>query len=220
MVWKPSPRTPLAAIAVQKIVDEVARANNCAGVFSLCVGGADDIGERMLADNRLPLISATGSCGMGRRVAEVVGRRLGRTILELGGNNAIVITPSADLELAVRATAFAAVGTAGQRCTTARRLIVHKSIHDNVVERLTRDLSPGADRRPLGRQRADGPADRRACRRNDDGRSRCRCGQGGKIIHGGKRLPRPGFFVEPALGPGQRQRCRSSARKPSPRSST
>src|SRR5262249_6722582 len=116
MIWKPSPRTPLTAIAVQRIVDGVAKANACEGVFNLCIGGADDIGERMLRDHRLPLISATGSCRMGRRVGEVVGRRLGRAILELGGNNAIIIAPSADLELAIRATVFAAVGTAGQRC--------------------------------------------------------------------------------------------------------
>ena len=92
MIWKPSPLTPLTAIAVQDIVDDVATANGCEGVFNLCIGGTDDIGERMLADHRLPLISATGSCRMGRRVGEVVGRRLGRALLELGGNNAIIIT--------------------------------------------------------------------------------------------------------------------------------
>ena len=136
MIWKPSPLTPLTAIAVQEIVNDVAQSNGCEGVFNLCIGGAEDIGERMMHDQRLPLISATGSCRMGRRVGEVVGRRLGRALLELGGNNAIIITPSAELELAIRATAFAAVGTAGQRCTTVRRLIVHESIHDTVLERL------------------------------------------------------------------------------------
>src|SRR5262249_44789265 len=136
MIWKPSPRTPLTAVAVQRIVDGVAKANDCERVFNLCIGGADDIGERMLQDARLTLISATGSCRMGRRAGEVVGRRLGRALLELGGNNAIIMTPNADLELAIRATVFAAVGTAGQRCTTARRLIVHESIHDRVLQRL------------------------------------------------------------------------------------
>ncbi len=131
----------MTAVAVHDIVRDVARANDCEGVFNLCIGGADDIGERMIQDHRLPLISATGSCRMGRRVGEVVGRRLGRALLELGGNNAIIITPSADLELAIRATAFAAVGTAGQRCTTARRLIVHESIHDAVLERLVQVYS-------------------------------------------------------------------------------
>ena len=136
MVWKPSPLAPLTAIAVQRIADRVAAAQGFPGVFNLCVGDAADIGERMLGDSRLPLISATGSCRMGRRAAEVVGRRLGRTLLELGGNNAIIITPSADLDLALRGTVFAAVGTAGQRCTTARRLIVHESIHDAFLDRL------------------------------------------------------------------------------------
>jgi aldehyde dehydrogenase (NAD+) len=199
MVWKPSPRTPLSAIAVQHIVEEVARDNDCIGVFCLCVGGADDVGERMLADPRLPLISATGSCRMGRRVAEVVGRRLGRTILELGGNNAVIITPAADLELAVRATAFAAAGTAGERCTTARRLIVHQSIHDDVLDRLVRVYR----RVPIGEPWDDavlmGPliteqavdammAALDAARR-----------QGGEVVYGGNRLNRPGFFVEPTL---------------------
>jgi aldehyde dehydrogenase (NAD+) len=199
MIWKPSPQTPLCAIAVQNIVEEVAKANDCAEVFNLCVGGADDIGERMLEDGRLPLISATGSCRMGRRVAEVVGRRLGRTILELGGNNAIIITPDADIELAIRATAFAAVGTAGQRCTTARRLIVHESIHDAVVDRLVQVYGrvkigdPWDDSvlmGPLISERAVGAmlAALEAARR-----------QGGEIVYGGRRLARPGFFIEPAL---------------------
>ena len=119
----------------------------------------------MLADERLPLISATGSCRMGRRASEVVGRRLGRTILELGGNNAIIITPSADLELALRATAFAAVGTAGQRCTSVRRLIVHESIHDQVIDRLDAIYRPRRDRRALARRNLDGAAHQRAGRR-------------------------------------------------------
>ncbi|MBV8487420.1 MAG: aldehyde dehydrogenase family protein, partial [Planctomycetaceae bacterium] len=136
MIWKPSPLAPLTAIAVQRIVSQVACFEGFPAVFNLCVGDAEDIGERLLADVRLPLISATGSCRMGRRVAQVVGKRLGRTLLELGGNNAIIITPSADLELAIRGTVFAAVGTAGQRCTTARRLIVHESFHDRLLDRL------------------------------------------------------------------------------------
>jgi len=199
MVWKPSPQTPLTAVAVQHLVDEVASANDCEGVFNLCVGGAEDIGERMLQDQRLPLISATGSCRMGRRASEVVGRRLGRTILELGGNNAIIITPGADLELAIRATAFAAVGTAGQRCTTVRRLIVHESIFDAVIERLVEvyrrvtigdPWDDGVLMGPLISERALEAmmAALEAARR-----------QGGEIVYGGRRLPRPGFFVEPAL---------------------
>jgi aldehyde dehydrogenase (NAD+) len=199
MVWKPSSLTPLCALAVQRIVDRVERANGCAGVFNLCIGGGDDIGARMLEDPRLPLISATGSCRMGRRVSEIVGRRLGRTILELGGNNAIIITASADLELALRATVFAAVGTAGQRCTSARRLIVHESVHDQVLERLVRVYKrinigdPWDDSVLMGpliteQAVADMMSALEAVRH-----------QGGEIVHGGKRIARPGYFVEPAL---------------------
>ena len=199
MIWKPSPRTPLTAVAVQHIVDRVAHANDCPGVFQLCVGGADDIGERMLHDRRLPLISATGSCRLGRRVAEVVGRRLGRTILELGGNNAIIVTPNCDLELATRATVFAAVGTAGQRCTSARRLLVHESIHDRVLERLVgiyqrvRIGDPWDDSVLMGPLISEGAVE--AMMAALDAARR----QGGEVVHGGNRLSRPGFFVEPAL---------------------
>ena len=199
MIWKPSPLTPLSAIAVQDIVDDVAASNGCEGVFNLCIGGTNDVGERMVADHRLPLISATGSCQMGRRVGEVVGRRLGRSLLELGGNNAIIITPSADLELAIRATAFAAVGTAGQRCTTARRLIVHESIHDAVLARLTQVYSRVKIGQPWDPTVLMGPlineqAVTAMMAALDAARQ-----QGGEIVYGGKRLDRPGFFVEPAL---------------------
>jgi aldehyde dehydrogenase (NAD+) len=199
MIWKPSPLAPLCSIAVQKIVEEVARENDCEGVFNLCSGGAADIGETMLADDRLPLISATGSCRMGRRVAEVVGRRLGRAILELGGNNAIIITPSADLELAVRATAFAAVGTAGQRCTSVRRLIVHESVRDQVTERLATVYR----RVPIGEPWVDGvlmgPLISEGAVATMIAAVAAARKQGGEVIHGGRRLDRPGFFVEPTL---------------------
>jgi aldehyde dehydrogenase (NAD+) len=199
MIWKPSPLTPLCAIAVQDIVNDVARANDCDGVFNLCIGGADDIGERMIHDPRLPLISATGSCRMGRRVGEVVGGRLGRALLELGGNNAIIITPSADLELAIRATAFAAVGTAGQRCTTARRLIVHESIHDAVLRRLTEVYARIKIGDPWDESVLMGPLiSERAVAAMMAALEAARQ-QGGEIVYGGNRLPRPGFFVEPAL---------------------
>jgi aldehyde dehydrogenase (NAD+) len=199
MIWKPSPRTPLTAFAVHRIVDSVAEANGCQGVFNLCIGGTSEIGERMLQDHRLPLISATGSCRMGRRAAEVVGRRLGRVLLELGGNNAIIITPKADLELAIRATVFAAVGTTGQRCTTARRLIVHQSIHEQVLDRLQavyrriRIGDPWDDSVLMGPLISEVAVEAmmaalEAARR-----------QGGEIVSGGRRLARPGYFVEPTL---------------------
>lgn len=131
VAWKPSSETPLTAIAVQNICHRLMARHGLAGVFNLAIGKGAEIGEAMSADKRLPLISATGSCAMGRRIGEVVAKRFGRCILELGGNNAVILTPSANLDLALRAVLFAAVGTAGQRCTSLRRLIVHKSVERN-----------------------------------------------------------------------------------------
>ena len=136
-LWKPSSQTPLTAIACTKIAERVCRENDVdPAVFSLTIGKGSTVGDRLLHDKRIPLVSATGSCKMGYRVGEVVGRRLGRTILELGGNNAIIVTPSANMDLAVRAILFGAVGTAGQRCTSTRRVIVHESIRDDLIDRL------------------------------------------------------------------------------------
>ena len=136
-LWKPSERTPLTAIAVTKIAAEVCAENGVdPAIFSLITGQGATIGERMLHDRRVPLVSATGSCRMGKRVGEVVGSRLGRSILELGGNNAIIVTPYANLDLALPGILFGSVGTAGQRCTSTRRIIVHRSIRDELVSRL------------------------------------------------------------------------------------
>jgi aldehyde dehydrogenase (NAD+) len=136
-LWKPSSSTPLTAIAVTRIADEVCADSGVdPAIFSLVVGRGSSIGERLLQDRRIPLVSATGSSALGRHVAEVVGRRLGRTILELGGNNAIVVTAHANLDLVVPAIVFGAVGTAGQRCTSTRRVIVHRSVQDRLTDRL------------------------------------------------------------------------------------
>ena len=136
-IWKPSSQTPLTAIATIKIAERVCRANDVEpAIFSLLIGDTETIGERLINDNRIALISATGSTRMGRRVGEIVTRRLGRTLLELGGNNAIIVGPSADLDLATRAILFGAVGTAGQRCTTTRRVIVHQSLSKDLLDRL------------------------------------------------------------------------------------
>jgi aldehyde dehydrogenase (NAD+) len=199
MIWKPSPRTPLTAIAVHRIVEAVARANACDGVFNLCAGLAEDIGETLIADARIPLISATGSCAMGRRVGEVVGRRLGRAILELGGNNAIIITPRANLDLALRATVFAAVGTAGQRCTTVRRLIVHEAIHDRVLDALIKIYQRIRIGEPWDDAVLMGPLISEAAvsaMMHALGAARR---QGGEVVYGGNRIDRPGYFVAPAL---------------------
>jgi aldehyde dehydrogenase (NAD+) len=137
-VWKPSLLAPLTAIATNAIADRVARRMGHEGVFELVIGTDAEVGERLVADRRLPLISATGSCRMGRIVGEAVAKRLGRCLLELGGNNAVILDGSANLDLAAPAILFAAVGTAGQRCTTTRRLIAHESIVEDALARLTR----------------------------------------------------------------------------------
>ena len=135
-LWKPSEKTPLVAVAVQKLVADVLRANDLPeGIFNLLIGDAE-VGQRLAADARVPLVSATGSTRMGQQVGAVVGARLGKSLLELGGNNAIILTANADLDIAMRAVVFGAVGTAGQRCTSTRRLIIHESIYDDVRARL------------------------------------------------------------------------------------
>ena len=138
-IWKPSDKTPLTAIACVKLAERVCRDMGAdPAIFSLACGDAEHVGEVLIADPRVALVSATGSTRMGKRVAEVVSQRLGRTLLELGGNNAIIVAPSADLKLALRAALFGAVGTAGQRCTTTRRLIVHESIYTKLLSKLRR----------------------------------------------------------------------------------
>ena len=136
-VWKPSEKTPITAIACQQITKEVFDANGVPeGVSNLVIGGAE-LGKLMAEDTRVPLISATGSTRMGKSVGAAVGSRLGRSLLELGGNNAIIIAPSADLKMVVPGAVFGAVGTAGQRCTSTRRLIIHEEIYDKVKDALT-----------------------------------------------------------------------------------
>ena len=198
-VWKPSSKVPLCAIAVQRICDEVMKECNCPGVFNLVVGRGNDVGDVMLADHRLPLISATGSTRMGRRIAEVVSPRFGRTILELGGNNAIVVMDDADIDLAVRAATFAAVGTAGQRCTSLRRLVMQKGIAPKLIERLKKAYASVKIGDPNDPGTLMGPlVDEGAI--NDMMKAiEAAKAEGGEVLYGGKRLDRPGFFVEPTL---------------------
>ena len=203
-IWKPSRLTPLCALATIKIAEKICRANGFnPAIFSLVIGDDEIVGERLLKDRRVPLISATGSCKMGARVAEVVGKRFGRTILELGGNNAIIVAPSANLELASRAILFGAVGTAGQRCTTTRRVIVHESIREQLVQRLIQAY----ERVPIGRpdhpQTLMGPLiNAQAVANMHDALERIRV-EGGKILFGGERLNGPkysgGCYVRPCI---------------------
>jgi aldehyde dehydrogenase (NAD+) len=139
VIWKPSSKAALTAIATMKIIWPVLKDNGLpAGILNLVIGDRKTVGEKLIHDTRVPLISATGSVGMGRQVSQAVASRLGRTILELGGNNAVIVAPSADLDLAIRGIVFGAVGTAGQRCTTIRRVMVHKDIYDNFCRSLIR----------------------------------------------------------------------------------
>ena len=199
MIWKPSHQTPLVALAVQRLCNQVMRDNGIEGVFNLCIGDSHDVGEAMLADRRLPLISATGSCRMGKRVAEVVGKRFGRSLLELGGNNAVIVLDDADLELALRAVLFGAVGTAGQRCTSTRRLFLQRGIADPFVDRLVRAYGSVRIGDPLDPETLMGPlVNEHAIEDMMAALGRAKA-EGGEIVSGGKHLERPGYFVEPTL---------------------
>ncbi len=199
MIWKPSPITPLTAIAVQHIVNEVFARNGFPDICHLCLSEGPSVGEWMAADPRLPLISATGSCAMGRSVGEAVARRLGRSLLELGGNNGIILTESADLDLALRAVCFAAVGTAGQRCTTLRRLFLHESIADRFIERLIRAYRSVKIGDPWESGVLLGPLINSAAVDRMLAAVRTATNSGGEVLCGGRRIERPGHFVEPTI---------------------
>jgi len=203
MIWKPSSKTPLCAIAVQNIIEPVLKRHDAAGLMNTVVGRGSEIGETLISDKRVPLVSATGSCRMGRRIGEVVGKRLGRTILELGGNNAIIATADADLDMCLRTVMFGAVGTAGQRCTTTRRLIMHKDIARDLTDRLVSAYGQVPIGDPLDQATLMGPLiDRAAAADFGQAVSMAR-EQGGSVIYGGKVLEGDGFksgcYVEPTL---------------------
>jgi aldehyde dehydrogenase (NAD+) len=198
VVWKPSELTPLTAVAVQHIVNRVLEPAGHAGVLNLVVGGHKN-GERVAADDRLPLVSATGSTKMGRAVASAVAHRLGRTLLELGGNNGLILTESADMDLALRAVLFAAVGTAGQRCTTLRRLFIHKTIADQFIQRLAsayRSIKPG---NPWEDGVLLGPLIRESAVQQFLAAIESAKRERGEVVCGGRQIERPGFYVEPTI---------------------
>jgi aldehyde dehydrogenase (NAD+) len=197
VIWKPSEQTPLTAIAVQHLCDRVLGRHGLKGIFNLVVGDVSEVGEPMLADRRLPLISATGSCRMGRRVGAVVGERLGRTLLELGGNNGVIVMNDANLDLAARAALFGAVGTAGQRCTSLRRLFLQRGIAKPFVERLRAAYSQVKIGHPLEPGTLMGPlVNQRAVTAMQNGLGTIR-EQGGEVIFGGAALE--GCYVEPCI---------------------
>jgi len=201
VIWKPSLKTPLAAIAVQKICDRVLTRHGWEGVLNLVIGKDDVVGERLIRDPRIPLISATGSCRMGNIVAAAVASRMGRALLELGGNNAIIVMDDADPELVTRAVLFGAVGTAGQRCTSTRRLFLQKGIAATIADRLRAAYRQIPIGDPMDPNTLMGPLiDAGAVENMMRGLERVR-EQGGEVIYGGRRVSSigQGNFVEPAI---------------------
>ena len=201
VIWKPSSKTALTAIAIHNVIAPVLEEFGLQGVFNLVIGSGAQVGEAMIGDPRLPLISATGSTRMGRHVGTTVARRLGRSLLELGGNNAIIICEDADLDMALRATVFGAVGTAGQRCTSTRRIIVQSSVRERFSEALIkayRQVRVGDPRQPetLMGPLIDAAAVEGMMAALDQGRA-----QGAEVLYGGNRLEAVpgGFYVEPTL---------------------
>lgn len=199
VVWKPSLKAPLTAIATHKLMNDVLAEHGFEGAIGLIIGQDATVGETMISDNRIPLISATGSTRMGRHVNQVVAGRLARCLLELGGNNAIIVEPSADLDLAIRGVAFGAVGTAGQRCTSTRRLFLHKDI----AEEFTSRIVSAYEKLPIGHALDSGVLvgpliDQDAVDMYSAAIEEAEK-QGGKLLVGGKALDRDGFYVQPAI---------------------
>lgn len=199
-IWKGAPTTNLITVATTRIVASVLERNKIPGaVCAMICGEGNDIGELMIQDKRLPLISFTGSTHVGRHISQVVHARFGRTILELGGNNAIIVCEDANIDLALRAALFATVGTAGQRCTTCRRLFLHESIYDKFVERLVTAQKSVKIGDPSADGTLVGPVHTaNSVKAYSDGIKEIKA-QGGKILSGGNVIQRDGYFVEPTI---------------------
>ena len=200
-VWKPSEKTPLSAIAVTKIAERVCRETGAdPAIFTLLIGDRKTVGQKLANDRRIPLVSATGSVGMGLNVAKTVHGRLGRTIMELGGNNALVVAPSADIDMATQSIFFGAVGTAGQRCTSTRRVIVHESIASKVRHKLLAAYKSLPIGNPLDKKTVMGPLiDKNAVDLVQHSIQRLK-DEGGEILYGGERLSVPGdCYMKPCL---------------------
>jgi len=197
-IWKPSEHAVLCGLAVQKLCNEVMQESDCEGLFNLVVGGAD-IGEWLAEAKNVPIVSFTGSIPVGRKVASLVASRLGRSILELGGNNAIVVLDDADLNLAVRAITFGAVGTAGQRCTTTRRVFAQSGVADALAASLCQAYSTVKIGDPLGEGTLLGPLISQGAVERYSAAIETAKQQGGELLCGGAVLDRAGFFVEPTI---------------------
>ncbi len=200
VVWKPSSETPLTAVAVQHIANRVMADHGLRGIFNITIGRGAVVGERMINDARLPLISFTGSTKMGRRVSEAVAKRFGHTILELGGNNAIIVDKDANLDMTMRAILFGAVGTAGQRCTSTRRVIIHKSVVSELSEKICSAYSQVQIGNPIKEGILMGPLVTKGAVEDMMTALEKAKEQGGEILYGGNRLPELGEqFVEPTI---------------------
>jgi len=200
-IWKPSEKTPLTAIAVTKIAERVCReAGADPAIFSLLIGDRRTVGQKLADDARIPLISATGSVAMGLNVAKTVHGRLGRTIMELGGNNALIVAPTADIDLAMESIFFGAVGTAGQRCTSTRRVIMHDSVADKVRQKLLRAYKSLPIGNPLDRKTLMGPLiDKKAVDAVQDSIQKLKA-EGGEVLYGGEPMDLPGgCYMKPCL---------------------
>jgi aldehyde dehydrogenase (NAD+) len=204
VVWKPSSKAPLTALAVMKIIGGVVQENDLPeGILNVIIGSRKKVGEQFIADRRLPLISATGSVAMGRHVGQVVASRLGKSLLELGGNNAVIVSSQADLDLAVRAILFGAVGTAGQRCTTIRRVIAHKDVFVPLTEALIGAYRQVVIGNPLEDGVLMGPLiDGQAVENMQKGLEQLKK-EGGRILYGGEVLSGgiydAGTYVTPCI---------------------
>jgi len=198
-VWKPSPKGALCCIAVQKICNAALEDAGFPPIFLSFVEDGFDLAERFVADPRVDLLSFTGSTAVGREVGARVAQRMGRSLLELGGNNAIIVDESADLEMAIPAIVFGSVGTAGQRCTSTRRLFVHESIMADVNSALTRAYRQVRIGDPLDPSTLMGPLSDAAAVEKFEAAVAAATAAGGKVLTGGKRIDRPGFFVEPTI---------------------
>ncbi len=207
-VWKPSSKTMLCAVAVHNIIAKVLKENNVPeGVLCLIAAGSKYVGDNFLADKRVPLISATGSTRVGKRVGKIVGERLGRSLLELGGNNAIIITENADLDMALMAVVFGSVGTAGQRCTSTRRLIIHESVYEKFKEKVVKAYTGVRIGHPLDKNTLVGPLiDKNAVNDFTNAIAKVR-EEGGKVIFGGSVCEGAGFesgcYVVPCIAEAQ-----------------
>ena len=198
-IWKPSSNTPLTAIAVQQICNDVMHKNGYSGIFSIMIGPGSIIGEKLISDKRIPLISFTGSTNMGRHVSEVVGSRFGKCILELGGNNAMIIDETATLSLAVPAIVFGAVGTAGQRCTSTRRVIANENIYNDLRDQLVSAYSQVVIGDPLDSGTLMGPLINESAINSYDKALEKVVNSGGNILCGGNRNNQKGNFVTPVI---------------------